>query len=750
MRQILNKFKIPIKYLHYLVLAGIVILTLIVYWDSFKNGFTILDDNILITDNKDIQNLSLSGILKIFSSFYEHAYDPLRILSYSLIYHIFGLNPIAFHSANIFFHLINIILVYVLIYQLTGLQSKEQSPQAAGLRIQVSAIAACLFAIHPMNSESICWLSALCDPQYSFYYLASLIFYLKYIQQSRVYSSQSIDRSKRSEARSQNKNYLFALLLFFCSCLSKSMAVTLPVILLLLDYYNGSLKLEAGCLKYWMKKAPFFLLALIFGIIASISEKFINTDNNNMIQYSLFNKFFLLTYSVSFYIINLIAPLKLSALHPAPEVTQGFLPYKYYLSPLLIIGLIFLILRLIKRKTFIEQQSDKTLIFGILFFLITISVTLIAGKVRPQQVADRYTYIPYLGLFFIIAIFLSPQSTVISLQKKRIMQNIKALIFIIFIVCFSIISYNRNKVWADNFSLFDDMLEKYPKVSFALNNRGLAKYYKNDFNGAILDYNKIIENNPHDAGAYSNRGVAKNALGDMQGAIKDFSKAIEIDPEFGGAYYNRGFDRGTIGDMEGALRDYNKAIEINPNSDGTFFIRGNTKASLGDKQGAIYDYNNALKINPRNVMALINRGYTKSSLGDIHGAIQDFNEAIDLNPKYAEAFVNRGNSKNALGDKHGALDDYNKAIELNQQNAQVYNNRGLTKYDLGDKYGALKDFNRAIELNPQYANAFKNRGSAKYFLGDKEGGCEDWRKAGEFGKTEASGLIQKYCHKLSH
>jgi protein O-mannosyl-transferase len=623
-----NSNKLSDKYLHYIILSGIIILTLIIYLVTLKNGFTNWDDNILITDNRDIKDLSFSGIVKIFSSFYQHAYDPLRIISYSFIYYFFGLSPAAFHSANILFHLINIILVYVFIYQLTSPQSTDHSQLTTNQqktnneqRITISAFVASLFAVHPMHSEAVCWISALCDPQYSIFYLASLIFYLKYLQQPTVQSPQSIDRGKRSEVRSQKKNYLIALLLFVCSCLSKSAAVTLPVILILLDYYLNSSKFKVQSLKYWLDKIPFFILALAIGIIAIISEKFTGSPNKVIvIQYSLFNRIFILTYSISFYIINLIVPLKLSAFHPSPEIVNGFLPVRYYLSLIFIVLIILLILKAKKRR--------KEIIFGTLFFLFTISVTLMAGRIRYVQVAERYTYLPYLGLLFIIG-----QYSINSLQFK--IYNFKLIIAMVFILIFSFISYTRSKVWNNSIVLSSDVIEKYPRSYLA----------------------------------YEYRGDAKAKLGDKQGAIQDYSRAIDINPEYTEAFNNRGLEKFTLGDILGALNDFSKAIENNPLNADAFLNRGNAKGSIDDKKGALNDYNKAIELNPGNAQAFNNRGLIRFNLDDKQGALKDFNKAIEINPQYAYAFVNRGSARYFLSDKEGACNDWVKSAELGYKQA---------------------------------------------------------------------------------
>jgi protein O-mannosyl-transferase len=629
----LSTSRISEKNLHYLILSCILILTIIIYSSSFRNDFTNLDDSVKITDNKDIQNFSVPGIIKIFSSFYITTYQPLPFLIFSIIYKIFGLNPTAYHSVNILFHLLNIILVYLFIFKLTGLKSKDYSSQSSKYRIQIASLVALLFSIHPMNTESICWIGGLDNSMYSFFYLGSIVSYLKYMQGLTFNGLQSMEISRNSMPK--YRYYLISLFLFIFSLLSKPMSVTLPVILILIDYYINTSKFKVQSLKYWLDKIPFIILAIVFGIINLISEKATgsNRSNNVIPEYSLFNRIFILTYSVSFYIIKLIAPLKLSALHPSPETIKGLLPVKYYLSPIII----FLIVIFLKIKREKLKAINKEVLFGIFFFLFAMSVALIAGKVRYIQVAERYTYIPYLGLFFIIAIFLGHESIGSYQQKKSKIQKIKALIIVFFIISFSIISYNRNKVWANSIVLFSDLLEKYPRSYLAYEFRGDAKSDLGDKLGAILDYNKVIEINPQFSEAFVQRGNARNAINDKLGAIEDYNKVIEITPQYAKTYYNR----------------------------------GNVKASMGDMQGAILDFNRTIEINPKDAEAYNNRGNAKASMGDLQGAIIDFNRAIDYNPKNAQSFNNRGSAKYLIGNKAGACEDWRISGELGSQ--QAYN-----------------------------------------------------------------------------
>jgi protein O-mannosyl-transferase len=565
------------KYLNFIILAIIIFFTLIIYSGTFKNGFTNLNDNILITENTDIQNLSASGIAKIFTPLYNNSYRPLTVFAWSLVYSFFGLNPAAYHTLNLIFHLLNIILVYIFIFQLLDIQNSK-------FKIQNSAFVACLFALHPMNTEAVSWTSAFCDDLYSFFYLASLICYIKYIQNKTHGTNIRIEENKNSKFRIRNsKFYIFSLLFFILSLLSKSSAVTLPVILILLDFYSC----RNVSIKTVIDKIPFFLLALDIGVIAIISENFIFSNVNiNIIHYSILNEFFILTYSLLFYIVNLIAPLKLSVIHPPPEIMQGFLPVKYYLSPILIIGIIYLFRKFNKLININEKLLSKTNIFGVLFLLFTISVSLFAGMVRHYQVAERYTYLPYLGLFYIIAIFISQN---FNLKGKKL----KVLIIFFIILGFSVISYNRNKVWANGNSLFNDVIEKYPRAYIVYNYMGDAKFADGNYQEAILDYNKAIEINQYLEESYFKRGNAKRSIGDLHGALEDYDRAIDINPKKSQVFFSRGYLKYRFGDNRGAIYDYNRAIELNPQISQGYYNRGVAKNELGDREGACSDWKKA-------------------------------------------------------------------------------------------------------------------------------------------------------------
>ena len=289
---------------------------------------------------------------------------------------------------------------------------------------------------------------------------------------------------------------------------------------------------------------------------------------------------------------------------------------------------------------------------------------------------------------------------------------------------------------------YNRVIEPKPDFAKAYNNRGIAKY------------DRIVELKPIFVEAYNNRGDAKYNLGDLNGAIADLDQAIELNPDLASAYYTRGNIKFGLGDHRGAKADYGLAIERKHDFAEAYSNRGGVKFLLGDKPGAIADYAQAIKHKPKDAMAYNNRGIVKVNDGDRKGAIADFNQAIELDPDNAEAYINRGIVNRSLGPNTNseAIADFNRAIELQPDNVIAYNNRGLVKNAIADYNRAIElqpdnviaynnqgfvksaiaDYDRAIEIKPDFAEAYYNRGKAKSDLGDHSGAIADYNRAIKF------------------
>jgi tetratricopeptide (TPR) repeat protein/V8-like Glu-specific endopeptidase len=234
----------------------------------------------------------------------------------------------------------------------------------------------------------------------------------------------------------------------------------------------------------------------------------------------------------------------------------------------------------------------------------------------------------------------------------------------------------------------------------------------------------------------------KDEKNDFRGALADYNQAISLNPEYLAAYYNRGILKAEkLYDLQGALADYNQAISLAPRYDQAYYRRGNLKNGLNDPKGALADYNQAISLNPKYTLAYYNRGILKAEkLNDPQGALADYNQAISLAPRYDQAYYRRGNLKDDLNDPKDALADYNQAIFLNPKYTLAYYTRGILKAEkLNDPQGALADYNQAISLAPKFTNAYYNRGLLKYEkLNDRTGAVADFRTAAKLYRQQGN------------
>lgn len=599
----------------WVALAGILAITFFVYFKATRYGY-VWDDNLYIHDCNYIKDIKWVNIRLIFTEFYASNYHPLTLLSYAIELKLFK-NPATFiHLNNIFIHLINTLLVFVLI--------KKISPKNAWIGL----ITAAFFAVHPMHVESVAWIAERKDVLYSFFFLMSLITYSNYLKSGKT------------------KHLLISGLLFILSSLSKSAAVILPLVLLLMDYYCN----RKFTLRMVLEKAPLFVISLVFGILAIWSQK--GPIHYMAPQLSFAEHVAVISHSFISYVFKAIIPVNMSAVYAYPKGIGNALPLAYYISiPIAAILLFFV---------GYSFRKARDIFFGSMFFIITIILVLQFVQVGAATMADRYTYIPYIGLFFIVG-NISEKLT----SKGNSKLNYKVALPVIIIagfIAFSIITFDRINIWKTDETLFSDVIKKHPQCGYAYYNRGY--YY-------LKSFGKEGQTN------------FSNAQTFIRKSVDDFDLAIKNDPNYADAYNNRGY----------------------------------AKFLLNDFHGALQDYNNAVRLKPHDSLGLYNRGVIKNSLLDFAGAIKDFDQAVMIGKNYGEAYNSRGFSKLQLKDYYGALDDFNKSIALNPQNALAISNRGVIKFNMNDYRGALEDFNKALELNPRDANTAKNRDAVTTLLG---------------------------------
>ena len=519
-----------------LIILGVV--TFVAFYPSMGNGFVNWDDVVYIMNNDMIKTLSFHNLAKMFSSFFMGNYHPVTILSFAVDYSLFNLNPQGYHVHNLLLHIIDAVLVYFVAWHLFRKNTL------------VAFIVSMLFAIHPMHVESVAWVSERKDLLYTLYFLLAMLSYIFYV-------------------RTREKKYFYyTLACFLVSLLAKAQAVTLPVVLLLIDYLLAR-KTDA---KMFMEKIPFFALSLLFGIIAILAQK--ADDSINPVGLSLVNSMFYAQYSIAVYLFKLLLPVNLTCLYEYPFTAAGEIPFYVYLSPVIVVMLFIIIW-----KTW--KKSPETC-FGLLFFLVVIFPVLQFLPVGKAIVAERYSYIPYIGLFLIIAVlFVKLRDRMKSTVYKKTLDYLGAGV----ILTLCLLTWNRTLVWADSVSLWTDVMQKNPKCMSAYINRSYMYMQYKENEKAIKDCDEGLKIDSTQYKLYINRGTAYRNLAAYDLALTNFTAAILKNPKSYDTYLDRGIlytDR--LNKIDSGISDFRYFLKFRPDD-----IHGNYNLSVAYYKKPNYD-----------------------------------------------------------------------------------------------------------------------------------------------------------------
>jgi len=576
---------------------AIVIVSFIVFYPSLNNQFTNWDDPTYVVDNEMITGLGPKNLDQIFSKNVSSNYHPLTMLSLAIDYSISGLEPYTFHLTNIIFHLLNTVLVFFFIYLLTK------------RKIWVAVIVSLFFGIHPMHVESVTWIAERKDVLYTFFFMGALIVYIRYIDTGKW------------------KFYLFASLLFIISMLSKAVAVTLPLVFIMLDYYRG----RGFTLRSVLEKVPLLILSVLFGVIAVKAQAGAAIADFSVFEFH--HRIYFASYGFIMYIGKLFVPLKLSTFYPYPFLNEnGNLPLIFYIAPYIVLAILVLV--------FLSARKTKHYIFGIVFYSLTVALVLQFVSVGRVIIADRYAYVPYIGLFFIIGhlfdrVNSSPAKS-LSALKYIFPAGLVALA-----LWFSVITWERTKVWKNSETLWTDVISKYPSVDVAYKNRG--NYYGKELNQpdrALKDYEVLVAMKSKDPDVYSNLGNIYGLKNEFEKSIEAYTRSLQLDSLNFGSYLNRAITYSKMRDFENAMKDYEKAARLKPNSDNLLSNRTHTYLETGQIDKAIADYNTLINKNARFENLYFRRGYAYFLKGEYEKALQDFLTNIKVYPGYKEAYYN--------------------------------------------------------------------------------------------------------------
>ena len=574
------------------------------------------DDDVYVTENIHIQDgITAQAIRWAFTTGYAANWHPLTWMSHMLDVQLFDLKPRWHHLTNLLFHIANTLLLFCIFHRMTKAPWK-------------SAFVAALFAIHPLHVESVAWVAERKDVLSTFFWMLTMVSYIHYVEQPRL------------------KNYLAIFIFFALGLMAKPMLVTLPFTLLLLDYWplqrlepkksaqelstrvneplyankrkgkssrnhtsgsgpapdsiRGPVRTLPGMVKeekpaahkyQWavvqpllLEKIPLLALAALSCIVTYfVQQKGGAVGSIEEVSWDVRIANALVSYII--YIGKTFWPNNLAVFYPHP----GSLPlWQPMGAGLLLIAVTVSVIRTAKRLPYLTV--------GWLWFTGTLVPVIGIVQAGAQAMADRYTYIPLIGLF-VMAAWGIPEllkkwqpARFPTPRKETLFASSSLVLLSLFIVTRTQVGYWRNSI-----ALYGHSLKVAGPSDVILCNRGVAYGKVGNHAQAIEDFDRAIEINPKDANAYQNLGVTYAKLGNHRQAIEDFDRAIEINPEYAEAYYNRGFIYGKLGDFRQAISDYDRAIEINPDYVKAYYNRGIVYGILGNNRQAIEDIKTAAR-----------------------------------------------------------------------------------------------------------------------------------------------------------
>lgn len=608
----INKIQPSKELLLILIAIIIAFITFEVFLSALENQFVNIDDGTYICNNSALKEINIVMIEDwfewIFTERIAANWHPLAIMSHLVDYNIWGLDPFGHHLTSILFHAFNAFLVFILSVNLINIYFRDSKANFSILLAGI--ITTLLFSLHPLRVESVVWISERKDVLYSFFFLLSLLVYIKYA------SSRSSDK------------WLYFATSFICFCfsiMSKPMAITLPFVLMILDYFplkrfvvNKENKTLILKILFW-EKVPFLIVSLLSVMMTLWAQEPDFTRANAFVV-----RIIIAGWDYVFYLYKFINPSTLLPLYPLPE-NINILSFEYagFFA-------IFILINFIIFKYDNANSNHKKMLSAIwLYYVITLLPVVGLIQVGKQIAADRYTYLPSLGPSLLVGI----GAAVLIRHIRWKYVKITTLSLLVFL---ALLMVNKTKkqisIWHDSISLWTHQIENQDSPPF----RGYIQrstafissdFHINNYKLAIQDVDNAVAAKPHDKEAHYTRGLIYQSMNESQKAIDNFEKAIEIERS----------------------RDY-ELYDVK-----SYLQLGIIYYELNRFVEAMRDLDRALEIEPRYWTAYYYRGLINYKSGFYDEAVKNLNMAILYDPNYAEAYFQLSRVFRAMGDNKQSL-----------------------------------------------------------------------------------------------
>ncbi|MEO6758874.1 MAG: tetratricopeptide repeat protein, partial [Saprospiraceae bacterium] len=518
-----------------------------------------------------------------------------------------------------------------------------------------------LFAVHPVQAEAVCWAAALSTVLFSTFYLLSALAYIRWLKgASGAWLAVSIG-------------------VFLLSSLSKSAAVTLPLLLVAFDYYRLG-KPES---RHWLAKIPYLAISLVFGFYTLVTR----TQEGHDIQaassaYSVLDRFWMICQTTLFYPAKLLVPLGFSLDYPFLK-TGGVWPLSYYAAPVILLALGYLV--------WLKLRHNREVLLGIALYLLPLCIMLPHSTVGSFELrSDRYVYISCAGIFLLAALALQKLPT--ALLRNGVLIAVAMLL--------ASLAYRQSGVWTNGVQLFENCVEQTPKSALCHCNLGYNDLISLDNPGAVQHYSEALKYDSATVEAYNGRGQAYFGLRKIPEALADFDAAIRSGIVTPKLFLNRGKCLVILSRPAEAIPDLSRSLELEPKAAEAYYFRAVAYDKTGAPDKALADYGQAIQLNPNYVEALVNRAMLEYNAQRYTEAIADNTTALNIAAAAVQPMIlcNRANAYLLTGQLQPALADVNQAIRINANDPRAYQSRAAIYQALGQSAAAQADLQKIQQL----------------------------------------------------
>ena len=652
------------------ICGALVIVSLITFGGLRSSGFTSYDDTDYVTENAHVRKgLSGESIAWAFTSTDAANWHPLTWLSHMLDVQLFGMDAGRHHLTSLLLHTLNGVLLFLLLFRMTG-------------ALWRSAFVAALFVLHPLHVESVAWIAERKDVLSTLFWLLTLGAWLAYVKSKKV------------------APYALAVAFFALGLMAKPMLVTLPFTLLLLDFWPLQrlvfpLKRHYEALKGLLReKAPFFVLSAASCFVTFVVQRdkgVVATLKNLGFGVRLANA----ALAYASYLGKTFRPSSLAVFYPHPHV--GLFSWAVLGSVMLLVAVTVLAFRSAERAPYFA--------FGWFWYVGTLVPVIGLVQVGAQGMADRYTYIPLIGIFIAVSWGLAALAR--AVPRARMAAPAMAVASLAVLIP---VTHAQAGHWAGTVTLFEHALEVTSDNYLAHYNVGFYLYSQGRKEEAIAHYREAVRIRPDYWEAHDNLGNALADKGLDAEAIEHYHRALRINPGSSKAWNNLGVSLVGTNQTSEAVDCFQKALKIKPD----FAEAGNNLASALKLQNRTSKpmelYLETGPVKPDPAQAMNDAGLSLGRMNRLPEAIERFEQALRINPDYAEAHINLGVALDHENRTPEAIDHFQQALRIKPDSARALDNLGLALGRMNRLPEAISRFQQAVQMDPNFADAHYHLG----------------------------------------